>query len=135
MRFQQSRFVCSLMAAVFAAAFTVSPGFAQQESQHLVTPGQLQQSSVNASKTRQQNIDTLRKILSTPEAQKAFKQAHADPTEVKQAVSSLSDQELAQLASRASKAQRDFAAGGISDMELVFILLGIILLILLIHFA
>ena len=132
MRFQQSRFVCSLMAAVFAAAFTASPGFAQQEPQHLVTPGQLQQSAVNASRTRQQNIDTLRQILSTPEAQKAFERAHADPTEVKKAVASLSDQDLAQLASRASKAQREFAAGSISSMELVLILLGIILLILLI---
>jgi hypothetical protein len=55
-----------------------------------------------------------------------------DPMQVKTAVSSLSDQELAQLASRSTKAQADFAAGRIDDRDLLIILVAIAALILII---
>jgi hypothetical protein len=55
-----------------------------------------------------------------------------NPTQVKTAVSNLSDEEVAQLASRADKAQTDFAAGHISDRDLIFIALAILLVILII---
>jgi hypothetical protein len=51
---------------------------------------------------------------------------------VKTAVASLSDAELAQLASRAEKAQADFAAGHLSDRDLIIILVIIAGLILII---
>jgi len=131
MHIETRQFARLLTAAAVSAAFTVPTSLPAQTGNHLVTPSELQQSAVEASHARQKNIDILRKELSTPEAEKAFKEAHADPEEVRKAVSSLNDQELAQLASRAQKAQKDFAAGGISDMQLVLILLAIILLILL----
>jgi hypothetical protein len=55
-----------------------------------------------------------------------------DPTRVKASVSLLSDQELAELASRADRAQLDFAAGTLSDRDLLVILVGIAALILII---
>jgi hypothetical protein len=51
---------------------------------------------------------------------------------VKKAVASLSDAELAQLASRTQKAQADFAAGRLSDRDLIIILIAIAALILII---
>jgi hypothetical protein len=51
---------------------------------------------------------------------------------VKNAVAQLNDQELAQLASRANKAQSDFAAGRLSDRDLIIILVCIAALILII---
>jgi hypothetical protein len=51
---------------------------------------------------------------------------------VKNAVSRLNDEELAQLAARASKAQADFAAGRLSDRDLIIILLAVVALILII---
>ena len=129
---EHSRFVRAIMAAVFASAMTAFTAFSAPVPQHLVTPGQLQQSTVNASQARQQNIQELRQFLSSPEAQKAFEKAHANPEEVKKAVSGLSDQELAQLSQRATKAQRDFAAGDISTEGLILIIVAIILVILLI---
>jgi len=51
---------------------------------------------------------------------------------VKDAVSRLNDQELAQLAARTSKAQADFAAGNLSDRDLIIILVCIAALILII---
>jgi hypothetical protein len=55
-----------------------------------------------------------------------------DAAKVQAAVSSLTDQELAQLASKASKAQADFAAGTMSDLDLLLILVAIAALILII---
>jgi hypothetical protein len=51
---------------------------------------------------------------------------------VKQGVATLSDQELAQLAARADKAQADFAAGTLSDRDLIIIILAVAALILII---
>jgi hypothetical protein len=47
-------------------------------------------------------------------------------------VSNLSDEEVAQMASRVDKAQADFAAGNMSDRDLILILLAIVVLILVI---
>jgi hypothetical protein len=132
---EHSRFVRAIMTAVFAAAMTASSAFAAPAPQHLVTPGQLEQSAITASQARQKNIQELRQFLSSPEAEKAFQKAHANPEEVKKAVAGLSDQELAQLSQRATKAQRDFAAGDISTEGIILILVAIILVILLIVYV
>jgi hypothetical protein len=57
---------------------------------------------------------------------------HADARQVTNAISSLSDQELAQLAARANKSQADFAAGNITDHDLLIILVAVLALILII---
>jgi hypothetical protein len=51
---------------------------------------------------------------------------------VKTAVSTLSDQELAQFAARSMKAQADFAAGRIEDHDPLVILVAIAALVLII---
>jgi CHASE3 domain sensor protein len=81
---------------------------------------------------RQKNLDALSKFFSSDQAQKALKDAHMSSDQVKTAVAGLSDQELAQLASRATKAQSDFAAGNINDRDLLIILVAIAALILII---
>jgi CHASE3 domain sensor protein len=55
-----------------------------------------------------------------------------DPRQVTTAVSTLNDQELSQLAARADKAQADFAAGNLSERDLILIILGIAILVLII---
>lgn len=135
MHSEHSRFIRAIMTAVFAAAMAASPALSAAAPQHLVSPDQLQQSTVSASQARQHNIEELRQFLSMPQAQKAFERAHANPEEVKKAVSGLSDQELAQLSQRATKAQRDFAAGMIGTEGLILIIVAIILVILLIVYV
>ena len=54
---------------------------------------------------------------------------------VKKAVSQLDNQELAQLAARADKAQHDFAAGYLSTLDIALIILGVALIILIIVVA
>lgn len=135
MHSEQSRFVRAIMAAVFAAAMTASPVLAAPAPQHLVSPDQLQQSTVSASQARQRNIEEIRQFLSMPQAKEAFEKAHANPEEVKKAVSGLSDQELAQLSERATKAQHDFAAGLLGTETLILIIVAIILIILLVVYV
>jgi hypothetical protein len=125
-------FVHPLAAVVLVTAIAIPQNLAAQATQHLVSPDDLEKAAVDASQARQQNLDTLNSFLSSDQAQKAIESAHMNPQEVKTAVSGLSDEELAQLATRASKAQSDFAAGSIGDRDLIFIVLAIVVLILLI---
>jgi hypothetical protein len=85
-----------------------------------------------ASQARQHNLQTVTQFFSSEKAQKALRSAHMDPAQVNTGVSSLSDQELAQLASRSTRAQADFAAGRIEDHDLLIILVAIAALVLII---
>jgi hypothetical protein len=130
--FALSRFARSLTGAVLITIFAIPQNIVAQAPQHLVSPGDLQKATVDASQRRQQDIDTLNDFLFTAQAQKALQSAHMNPQEVKKGVAGLSDEELAQLASRANKAQADFAAGNLGDRDLLIILVCIAALILII---
>jgi hypothetical protein len=99
---------------------------------HVVSPGDLQKSVNTASQARQQNLETVRAFLSSPTAQKALKSANMDTRQVTTAVSGLNDQDLAKLAARADQAQKDFAAGTLSERDLILIILAIAVLVLII---
>lgn len=101
-------------------------------AQHVVNPADLQKEVIKSSQARQQNLETVQQFLSSPTAEKALKSAQMDPTQVKTAVASLSDQDLAQLATRADRAQADFAGGRLSDRDLILIILAIAALVLII---
>ncbi len=115
-----------LLGAVLAAPQAV---LAQN---HVVTPSDLQKDVAAASSARQKNLAQVEGFLSSNEARQAMKSAHINPQQVKNAVPQLNDDELAQLAAHADKAQKDFAAGRISDHDLILILLGFAALILII---
>ncbi len=126
------RFNGVLTSALLVTALAVPLTLTAQTAQHLVSPSELQKAAVNASQSRQQNIAKLNGFLSSVQAQKALESAHMSPQEVQKAVAGLSDQELAQLAARASKTQSSFAAGEIGNHDLLLILVGIAALILII---
>jgi len=97
-----------------------------------VSPTALQSAAADASRTAQQNRDTLDRFFSSGKATKALEASHMNPQQVRSAVAALNDRELAQLATRASKAQSDFAAGRLDDRDLLIILVAIAALILII---
>jgi hypothetical protein len=99
---------------------------------HVVSAAELQKEALAATRTREYNAETVTAFLTSPKAEKALQSAHMRPAQVTKAVAALSDQELAQLASRAEKAQADFAAGRLTDRDLLIILLGIAALVLII---
>ncbi len=122
----------SMMAAALVAVFAIPNNAVAQAANHVVSPSDLAKATVDASQQRQQNIDTLNQFFSSEKAQRALESAHMNPQQVQKAVSGLSDEELAQLSSRASKAQSDFAAGNFSDHDLLIILVCIAALVLII---
>ena len=124
------QFVRALAAGTLALVFVIPQDVLAQN--HVVSPSELQSAAVASTQARQRNLDTLQQFVSTPAAEKALKSAHMDAQQVKNAVAQLNDQELTQLASRASQAQSDFAAGTLSDRDLIIILVAIAALILII---
>jgi len=126
------QFVKALMITALVTIFAIPQSLVAQSSEHLVSPSELQKAVVDASQKRQQNLDTLNQFFSSEKAQQALGSAHQNPEQVKKAVASLSDDELAQLASRANKAQTDFAAGRMDDHDMLIILICIAALVLII---
>lgn len=126
------QFARSITAAALVAFFAIPNNAVAQAANHVVSPSDLAKATVDASQQRQQNIDTLNQFFSSSRAQQALESAHMNPQQVQKAVSGLSDEELAQLANRANKAQMDFAAGNMSDHDLLIILICIAALVLVI---
>ncbi|HWQ53872.1 MAG TPA: hypothetical protein VN442_09310 [Bryobacteraceae bacterium] len=117
--------VCALV-----TGFAFAPSASAQTQ--IVSPEELQSAIVAATHVRQTNRDAVASFLTTPKAEKALRTARLDAAQVKAAVASLDDGELARLATRAQQAQADFAAGRISERDLLWILVGIAALILII---
>ena len=132
MHFDPKQFLRAVTACVLVTIFAVPPNLFAQAAEHVVSSAELKKAAVDASRARQQNLETLRAFFSSEKAQHALKSAHADPEQVKNAVASLSNDELARLASRVQKAQADFAAGKLSDRDLIVVLIAIAALILII---
>lgn len=124
------QFARALTTCILITIFTVPPSLLAQT--HVVSPADLQKEVLAATQARQRNLETVRQFLSSPRAERALKSAQVDAVRVKTGVSTLSDQEVAKLASRANQAQADFAAGDLSDRDLILIILGIAALILII---
>ena len=125
---------CSLSLLGIAALFVAAgiPARAQ-ERQHVVSLSDLSKDTARPAQTRQANEEAVRTLLSSDQGQKALKSAGLDYQKVDKAVGQLSDEDLAKLAERSRQAQSDFAAGRISDRDMLWIILialGIIVLAL-----
>jgi Flp pilus assembly protein TadB len=118
-----------LLAACLLLTLCVTGILAQS---HVVSQTDIHKELVNAGQTRQQNLQKVKGLFSSNETRKAMETAKISPEKVDAAVSTLSDEELARLASRADKIDQDFAAGRLNDRDLLIILVGIAALILII---
>ena len=107
------------MAALFVAAGIPARA---QDKQHVVSLNDLNKDAARPAQTRQANEEAVRTLLSSDQGQKALKSAHLDYEKVDKAVGQLSDEDLARLAERSRQAQRDFAAGTLSDRDLLWII-------------
>lgn len=109
-----------------SSAAVMSP----DQDTHLVPPAQLDQQVQASTTARQKQVQDLTQFLSTPQAVKAMRDAKIDPVQVKTAIPSLSDAELADLSARANHAQSEFAAGVLSNQTLLIIILVLVAVIL-----
>jgi hypothetical protein len=118
--------MCALMlatATVFALAGIPARA---QDNHHVVSLSDLNKDAARPAQTRQSNEEAVRTLLSSEPGQKALKTANIDYQKVDKAVGQLSDEDLAKLAERSRKAQHDFAAGTLSDRDLLWIILIIV---------
>jgi Flp pilus assembly protein TadB len=118
-----------LLAACLLLALCATGILAQT---HVVSPSDIHKELVNTAQTREKNLEKTRRLFSSDETRKAMEAAQISPEKVDAAVSTLSDEELARLAARADNLDKDFAAGRISDRDLLIIILGIAALVLII---
>jgi hypothetical protein len=119
-----------VVGCVLVSLFAFSPN--TQAQTQVVSPAEIHKELVNSSQTRQKNLEKVQQFISTGMAQKSTAGAKIDPARVNAAVSTLSDAELAQLSARVDKAQSDFAAGRLSERDLLLIILGFLALVLII---
>jgi hypothetical protein len=131
MPFNLKQFIQIMIAYVLAVCAVPQSVFAQA-AEHVVTPAEMQKVVVNVSQARQQNLNTVKEFVSSAKARHALQSSGMRPEQVKNAVAGLSDAELAQLAAKVHTTQADFAAGKMSDHDLILILIAIAALILII---
>ncbi len=113
---------CSLLAA---------PALRAQDREHVVSMQDLQKDVQKAAQTRQGNEAAVRELFRSDAAQNALKSAHVDYQKVDKAVGQLSDEELAKLAERSRQVEKDFAAGTMSDRDiLIIVIIGVLVIAL-----
>jgi hypothetical protein len=100
-----------------------------QDNPHVVALSELNKDAARPAQTRQANEEAVRSLLSSGPGQKALKTAGIDYQKVDQAVGQLSDEDLVKLAERSRQAQSDFAAGRISDRDMLWIILVILAIV------
>src|SRR5258705_1486070 len=123
--------VCSILLAVCLA--TVGSGTVRaQEKDHAVSSDQLRIDVQKSLATRQANEAAVREMFASEAGKKALNSAGIEYQKVEQAISQVNDEDLARMADRSREVQKDFAAGRMSDRDLIIILLVAVALILII---
>ena len=130
---------CSLFRRYFAVSATVTlltflvalPSRAAT-NEHIVSNHALQQQVQTNSSTRQQNIKTVTRFFSTPLARQAMKVEHVSPAQVKNAIPTLSNSELANLSSRANQAEQQFSAGSLSTSQMLLLIIVLLIVVILV---
>jgi hypothetical protein len=118
--------MCALMLGIAAVLGLAGIPARAQDNHHVVSLSDLNKDAARPAQTRQSNEEAVRSLLSSEPGQKALKTANIDYQKVDKAVGQLSDEDLAKLAERSRKAQNDFAAGNVSDRDLLWIILIIV---------
>ena len=119
----QTKKMTRVAAMLLAAAVSAGPMLAQsQADKHVVSLGELNKDAAGPSQTRRANEAEIRQLFATIDGQKALKTANVDYAKIDRAVSSMSDEDVARISERARAIDRDFAAGNLSDHDLLVIL-------------
>ncbi len=113
-------FQLSLLLALLLAFPPLLPADA-----HVVSSADLHSEVLAATGKREADVARVHKFFSSEPASKALKSAGMDPSEVRQAAATLSDEELSRLASRALAFEKDFAAGALTNQQLTYIVIAL----------
>ncbi len=123
--------VLQIFFAMFLSLLLTIPQNALAQN-HVVSSSEIQKDVAAASASREKEVAQLESFFSSPQAQRAMKSSHVTYQQVNNAVQQLNSDDLARLSARSETARKDFAAGNISNRDLLIIILGILALILII---
>jgi hypothetical protein len=121
----------NLLLAIGLSALMAFPQGAIAQD-HVVSSADVKKDLQAASAEHKKQLAQVDGFLATSEAKKALAEAHIDYLQVHAAVQSLSDEDLARVAARADQAQKDFAAGDLSDRDLILIILAVAVIVLIV---
>jgi len=102
------------------------------DNRHVVTLTELSKDSAGSAEARQANETAIRHLLSSEQGHKALQSAKIDYAKVDSAVAQLSDEDVARIAARSRQVEHDFAAGSLSDRDLLVIVIIAVLVIALV---
>jgi len=117
---------------VLATAVVLGGGLASADD-HLVSSDVAARHLREAAQARRSDLSAVETVLSTPEAGRAAASLGVDIRQVRSAASSLTDEELRDLAARAAELRQDPAAGLSRDVDqllVVFLIVAIVILVL-----
>jgi hypothetical protein len=103
----------------------VLPLLSETRQDHIVAAPDLHQAVRSAAQAREDNLAKLDKFFASGPARKALETVKLDPVKVSQALTLLSDAELASLAARSAKIQSDVAAGALTNTQITYILIAL----------
>jgi len=119
----------SLITLLTLMAYTSMPRRAEAAEPHVVTLSDMQRTLTSSQNERAKNLQDIERVLSLPAAQDALANSHVSVSQVKVAVSNLSDREVARLADRARAAEKDVQGGLIVGL---LALIGLVVVILIV---
>jgi hypothetical protein len=131
MKVRNATRACSILLAVCLVTVG-SPPLGAQQKDHAVSSDQLRIDVQKSAAARQANEAAVREMFASEAGKKALNSAGVDYQKVDQAISQVNDEDLARMADRSHEVQKDFAAGRMSDRDLIIILLVAVALILII---
>lgn len=102
-----------------------SPALNARAADHVVGTSELHRSVVQASEVREQNVEKVQAFFQQGRVQGALKTARIDQRKIVNAVPTLGDAEVARLAQATDKAQKDFAAGSLTNEQLTYIVIAL----------
>jgi hypothetical protein len=127
---RNAKFLAAVIFCCFLSFSASARGLMAQD--HVVPTANLHQVMMSSSAARQNNLRKVERFLSSQQVRSAVKKSGFNLKEVRQAVPSLNDQELARLARTTDKIQSNFAAGALTRKQLTLIIVaGIIVVVIL----
>ena len=123
--------VCSMLLVLSLVCVWSVPARAQ-DKEHAVTSSQLRSDLQKAAENRQADEAAVREMFATDAGKQALKSTGIEYQKVDQAISQVNDEELARLADRSRDVQKNFAAGRMSDRDLLIIIVIAVILIVVI---
>jgi hypothetical protein len=97
--------------------------------EHVLPLNELRQNAQTATEQREKNINDIERVLSYPAATEALAKSNVNQDQMKRAVATLDDQELARLADRARASEKDVQGGLIVG---ILALIGLIVVIIIV---